>query len=57
VTEHPEGTLVIDLVDSRSQKLVWRAYCTAVGSNLADASLIQKAVNKALERFPPPPRA
>src|SRR4051812_2332862 len=27
VTEYPEGTLVIDLVDARSQKLVWRAYC------------------------------
>jgi hypothetical protein len=53
VSEHPEGTLVIDLVDARSQKLVWRAYCTAQGSGMADAAFIQKAVNKALERFPP----
>lgn len=53
VTEHPEGTLVIDLVDARSQKLVWRAYCTARGSGMADPAFIQKAVNRALERFPP----
>jgi hypothetical protein len=53
VTEHPEGTLVIDLVDARSQKLVWRAYLTAQGSGMADPAFIQKAVNKALEHFPP----
>jgi hypothetical protein len=53
VSEHPEGTLVIDLVDARSQKLVWRAYLTAQGSSLADPALIQKAVNKAFEHYPP----
>jgi len=53
MTEHPEGTLVIDLVDARSQKLVWRAYCTAEGSALSDPASIQKAVNRAFERFPP----
>jgi len=54
VTEHPEGTLVIDLVDARSQKLVWRAYLVAEGSNMSDPAFIQKAVSKAFERFPPP---
>ncbi|HMF41808.1 MAG TPA: DUF4136 domain-containing protein [Polyangia bacterium] len=53
VSEHPEGTLVIDLVDARSQKLVWRAYCTAEGSDMADPAFIQKAVNRAFGRFPP----
>jgi hypothetical protein len=53
VTEHPEGTLVIDLVDARSQKLVWRAYLVAQGSGLADPAFIQKAVNRAFERYPP----
>jgi hypothetical protein len=53
VTEHPEGTLVIDLVDARSQKLVWRAYCVAQGTGMSDAALIQKAVSRALARFPP----
>ena len=53
VTEHPEGTLVIDLVDARSQKLVWRAYCVAQGTGMSDAALIQKAVSRALATFPP----
>ena len=53
VTEHPEGTLVIDLVDARSQKLVWRAYCVADGSGMSDPAFIQKAVSKAFEAFPP----
>jgi hypothetical protein len=53
VTEHPEGTLVIDLVDARSQKLVWRATCTAQGSGMSDPAFIQKAVNRAFEHFPP----
>ncbi len=53
VTEHPEGTLVIDLVDARSQKLVWRAYCVSQGTGMADAALIEKAVLRALSRFPP----
>jgi hypothetical protein len=58
VSEHPEGTLVIDLVDARTQKLVWRAYCTAQGSGMSDPAFIQKAVSRALEHFPPaPPRA
>jgi hypothetical protein len=55
VTEHPEGTLVLDLVDARSQKLVWRAYMVAEGSGLSDPAFIQKAVSKALEHFPPVP--
>ena len=54
VSEYPEGTLVIDLVDARSQKLVWRAYCVAEGTGMSDAAFIQKAVSKAFERFPPP---
>jgi hypothetical protein len=53
VAEYPEGTLVIDLVDARSQKLVWRAYCVAQGTGMSDPAFIQKAVSKALERFPP----
>ena len=54
VSEHPEGTLVIDLVDARTQKLVWRAYLTAEGAGMSDPAFIQSAVNKAFERYPPP---
>ena len=58
IVDHPEGTLVLDLVDARSQKLVWRAYCVADGSGMSDPAFIQKTVNRALEHFPPAaPRA
>jgi len=57
VTDHPEGTLVIDLVDARSQKLVWRAYLRADGTGMSDPAFIQKAVNEAFEHYPPAPRA
>lgn len=57
VSEHPEGTLVIDLVDARTQKLVWRAYLTAEGTGMSDPAFIQSAVKKALEHYPPSPHA
>jgi hypothetical protein len=53
IVDHPEGTLVIDLVDARSQKLVWRAYCVADGSGMSDPAFIQKTVTQAFEHYPP----
>ena len=48
---------MIDLLDGKTGKLVWRAYIVAQGSGMNDASFIQKAVNKALEHYPPPANA
>ena len=53
VTEHPEGTLIIDLNDGKTAKLLWRAHILSEGSGLSDPSFIQKAVNKAFEKYPP----
>ena len=53
IVDHPEGTLVLDLVDARSQKLVWRAYLVADGAGMSDPAFIQKSVNQALEHSPP----
>jgi hypothetical protein len=53
IVDRPEGTLVIDLVDARSQKLVWRAYCVADGSGMSDPVFIQKTVSQAFEHYPP----
>jgi hypothetical protein len=53
VTEHPEGTLIIDLNDGRTAKLLWRAHILSEGSGLSDPAFIQKAVNKAFEKYPP----
>jgi hypothetical protein len=51
--EYPEGTLVVDLVDTRTGKLVWRASIVAEGEGFAKESFINKAVAKAFEKFPP----
>lgn len=49
-----EGTLVIDLVDANSKKLVWRAYAvTEVDKPISDQKM-QKVVDKAFKNFPPP---
>jgi hypothetical protein len=53
VNEYPEGTLVVDLIDTRSNKLVWRAYVKSEGSGMSDQKFINKAVAKAFENFPP----
>jgi hypothetical protein len=49
-----DGMVVIDIIDARSSKLIWRAYC---GDQIRDFrerdKNITKAVRKALERFPP----
>ena len=48
------GMLVIDIVDGRSLKLLWRATC---GDEIKDMrkrdTKINKVVKKALDRFPP----
>jgi hypothetical protein len=54
VTEHPEGTLIIDLTDRKTAKLLWRANIVAQGSGMTDAAFIQKAVTRAFATYPPP---
>jgi hypothetical protein len=56
VSNYTEGTLVLDVVDAKSKQLAWRAYCKGV---IRDPSkrdkIIDKAVEKALKKFPPKP--
>src|SRR5262245_53379177 len=53
VEQVPEGTLVIDLIDAHTGRLVWRAHCHAEGEGLSRPETIQKAVAKAFEKYPP----
>jgi hypothetical protein len=54
VENYLQGMLVLDIVDARTSKLVWRAYC---GEKIEDFRNrdkdIKSVVKKALERFPP----
>jgi hypothetical protein len=48
-----KGILVIDVVDAKDDKLVWRAYCTANITNPEKTpSIIYKAVKKAFGKYP-----
>ncbi|MFY2557522.1 DUF4136 domain-containing protein [Corallococcus terminator] len=59
VREYEQGTLLLDIVDARSKKLVWRGQAQSEIDDNAKAekqqSNINKAVTEMLERFPPKP--
>lgn len=49
-----EGTLVMDIVDAATSKLLWRAYCRDEIRDMRKRDEnIDKAVRKALKQFPP----
>jgi hypothetical protein len=51
-----EGTLIIDLIDASSRKLVWRAYAqTEINKPVSDQKA-QKVAEKAFKNFPPAPK-
>ena len=53
-TTYHEGTLVIDIIDAKTNEQVWRgAAVSTIGDPTYDAQEIQKAVEKILEEFPP----
>ena len=52
VEMEPESTLVIDVIDARTNKLVWRSVAEADNKDFRSAKNIRKAVDKALENYP-----
>jgi hypothetical protein len=53
VTQYHEGTLVLDFVDARTKKLVFRGVGTAVvGDSEANAEKIREAVKKIVADYP-----
>ena len=57
VNEWDEGTVLIDIIDARSNSLVWRGTATAELRASRDAEQAQRRLDeiltKLLERFPP----
>jgi hypothetical protein len=57
VYEYDEGTLILDIVSTGTQELLWRGTAKAVMDWKDDpdttAAKINEAVSKNLERFPP----
>ena len=58
VYQYEEGTLILDIIDARSKKLMWRGTATAAvmpnPSPEETSKLINEAVSKLMKDFPPP---
>src|SRR5262245_1945325 len=56
VNRYVEGTTVIDIVDAKTNQLVWRAIATDTGSNVLDVQSekkVDKMAADAFKHFPP----
>jgi Domain of unknown function (DUF4136) len=56
VNRYVQGTTIIDLVDAKTNELVWRAIATDEGSNVLDVQSpkkIEKMAADAFKHFPP----
>ncbi len=56
VSQIPQVTLVVDLIDARSEQLVWRGWSTGRDRDRSlDEAQLRAAVAQILRRYPPPP--
>jgi hypothetical protein len=58
VDKYKVGTLVVDLFDAKTEKLIWRSSSSDTLSNNADKNTknLDKGVNKMFQHFPPAPK-
>lgn len=60
VQAYREGSIVLEVVDNKTNQLVWQAVAEGALSGLSDPrdaeEQVSLAVKKLLEKFPPPPR-
>jgi Domain of unknown function (DUF4136) len=58
VDTYKVGTLVVDLFDGKTEKLIWRSSSSDTLSNKADKNTknLDKGVNKMFQHFPPTPK-
>jgi hypothetical protein len=50
---YQEASLILEIVDARTQLLVWRASASAVASSDRSGDKVKEAVDAMLQRFPP----
>ncbi len=59
IQEYEEGSLILDFVDAKSKKMIWRGIAKAVVNNVdtleKKEKLINEAVHEILKNFPPKP--
>jgi hypothetical protein len=58
VNTYKVGTLVIDLFDAKTEKLIWRSSSSDTLSDNSDKNIknLDKGVNKMFQHFPPAPK-
>ena len=58
VDTYKVGTLVVDLFDAGTKKLIWRGSASDTLSDKSDKNIktLDKAVQKMFDRFPPSPK-
>jgi len=49
---YEEGTLVIDVLDPKTNNLIWRSFAESVINNYNEAAFVEKEVTKSLKKFP-----
>ena len=50
-----EGTLILDVIDTRTQRIAWRGWgATRTRDGHLDAERLQRVIERILEKFPPP---
>jgi hypothetical protein len=52
VQEYREAQLIIDVIDTEQQKVVWRSTARGMNQKLRDPEFIQQAVERSLAEFP-----
>jgi hypothetical protein len=59
-SEYEEGSLILDFVDAKSKKMIWRGVAKAEVQNVdtpeKKEKLINEAVQEILKNFPPKPK-
>ncbi|GAB2590748.1 DUF4136 domain-containing protein [Spirosoma areae] len=53
VNQYEQGTLILDIYDTKTNELVWRAYAVSNITNFNEQKFVDREVNRALKRFPP----
>jgi hypothetical protein len=54
IERYIQGALIIDIIDARTSKVVWRAYCAEKVKDMTKRhKAIGASVRKAFDRFPP----
>jgi hypothetical protein len=54
VRTYRDGTMIIDLVDARTKKMVWRGTATDTFEPGAEVKTVRNAAKQTLEDYPPP---